>query len=97
MKANSVVKDSLTTAADGKQYRGLFYNLDATIAVECRANLCLATVRNYRIVQTEANRRVAENKKDIQTFSKQEVLPHASKVWTDKSQEAEIANLLEGL
>ncbi|MCB5261549.1 MAG: hypothetical protein M0Q16_09575 [Candidatus Cloacimonetes bacterium] len=56
-----------------------------------------ATVRNYRIVQTEANRRVTENKMDSQTRLKQEVLPHASKVWTDKSKKAEIANFLEGL
>ena len=95
MKANSVVKDSFTTAADGKQYRGLFYNLDAIIAVECRANPCLATVRNYRIVQTEANRRVTENKMDTQTRLKQEVLPHASAEL--KTIEAEIANFLEGL
>ncbi|MCB5272096.1 MAG: hypothetical protein LHW56_09665 [Candidatus Cloacimonetes bacterium] len=61
MKAISVVKESFTTAADSKQYSVLFYNLDAIIPVECRANLCLATVRNYRTVQTEKDRQVQRN------------------------------------
>lgn len=35
---NSVVKEVLTTAADGKSYRTSFYNLDAVIAVGYRIN-----------------------------------------------------------
>ena len=33
---NSVVKESLTTAADGKQYRTKYYNLDVIISVGYR-------------------------------------------------------------
>jgi hypothetical protein len=33
LEADSVVKESLTTAADGKRYRTLYYNLDAILAV----------------------------------------------------------------
>ena len=33
---NSVVKDSLTTAKDGKQYKTSFYNLDVIISVGYR-------------------------------------------------------------
>lgn len=39
----SVVKDSFTTAGDGKKYRALFYNLDAIIAVGYRVNSKKAT------------------------------------------------------
>lgn len=40
---NSVVKEILTTAADGKSYRTSFYNLDAVIAVGYRINSLRAT------------------------------------------------------
>ena len=40
---NSVVKEILTTAADGKNYRVLFYSLDAVIAVGYRVNSMRAT------------------------------------------------------
>lgn len=33
---NSVVKESLTTAADGKNYRTKLYNLDLVLAQQCR-------------------------------------------------------------
>lgn len=36
LQANSVVKDSLTTAPDGKNYQTKFYNLDVIIAVGYR-------------------------------------------------------------
>ncbi|MDL2326505.1 virulence RhuM family protein, partial [Bacteroidales bacterium OttesenSCG-928-A14] len=39
----SVVKDFLTTAADGKNYKTKFYNLDAIIAVGYRINTKRAT------------------------------------------------------
>jgi len=40
---DSVVKDFLTTASDGKNYRTKFYNLDAIIAVGYRVNSKKAT------------------------------------------------------
>lgn len=40
---NSVVKDFLTTASDGKNYKTKFYNLDAIIAVGYRINSKQAT------------------------------------------------------
>lgn len=39
----SVVKDSLTTAADGKRYKTNFYNLDAIISVGYRVKSHVAT------------------------------------------------------
>ena len=36
LSPNSVVKDSLTTAADGKKYRVKYYNLDVIISVGYR-------------------------------------------------------------
>lgn len=43
LNKNSVVKEFLTTAADGKNYRTQFYNLDAIIAVGYRINSIKAT------------------------------------------------------
>ena len=40
---NSVVKDSLTTASDGKNYTKKFYNLDAIISVGYRVKSAVAT------------------------------------------------------
>ena len=48
---DSVVKDSLTTAVDGKQYRVMFYNLDAIISVGYRIKSITAT--NFRIWATQ--------------------------------------------
>lgn len=43
LNKNSVVKEFLTTASDGKNYETLFYNLDAIIAVGYRINSKQAT------------------------------------------------------
>lgn|SRR5690554_2574784 len=48
---NSVVKEALTTAADGKNYKTKFYNLDAVIAVGYRVNSKQAT--QFRIWATQ--------------------------------------------
>ena len=38
LEENSVVKDSLTTASDGKNYKTKLYNLDVIISVGYRVN-----------------------------------------------------------
>ncbi|MEQ1685377.1 MAG: virulence RhuM family protein [Burkholderiaceae bacterium] len=43
LQADSVVKESLTTAADGKRYRTLYYNLDAILAVGYRVRSARGT------------------------------------------------------
>jgi hypothetical protein len=43
LNANSVIKDFLTTAADGKNYKTKFYNLDAIISVGYRIKSHTAT------------------------------------------------------
>ena len=43
LDADSVVKESLTTAADGKRYRTLYYNLDAILAVGYRVRSARGT------------------------------------------------------
>jgi hypothetical protein len=43
LEENSVVKDFLTTASDGKNYKTKFYNLDAIISVGYRVNSQRAT------------------------------------------------------
>ena len=43
LRESSVVKDSFTTAKDGKRYLTKFYNLDAVIAVGYRVNSKTAT------------------------------------------------------
>lgn len=43
LNENAVVKDFLTTAADGKKYRTKFYNLDAIISVGYRVKSHIAT------------------------------------------------------
>ena len=48
---DSVVKQFFTTAADGKNYRTSFYNLDAIISVGCRVNSRTAT--QFRIWATQ--------------------------------------------
>lgn len=50
LKEDSVVKESFTTAADGKRYKVNFYNLDAIIAVGYRVNSKKAT--QFRIWAT---------------------------------------------
>ena len=51
LEENSVVKDFLTTANDGKQYKTKFYNLDVIIAVGYRVNSARATL--FRIWATK--------------------------------------------
>ena len=51
LNKNSVVKDFLTTAKDGKKYNVLHYNLDAIIAVGYRINSKKAT--EFRIWATK--------------------------------------------
>ena len=43
LSEDSVVKEYLTTAADGKNYRTKHYNLDAIISVGCRIKSHTAT------------------------------------------------------
>ena len=51
LEKNSVVKDFLTTASDGKNYNVLYYNLDAIVAVGYRINSKKAT--EFRIWATK--------------------------------------------
>lgn len=51
LSPDSVVKESFTTAADGKQYRTSFYNLDAIISVGYRIKSLTAT--RFRIWATQ--------------------------------------------
>lgn len=48
---DSVIKDHLTTAADGKNYKIKYYNLDAAISVGYRVNSAQAT--QFRIWATQ--------------------------------------------
>jgi len=50
LKKNSVIKESLITAKDGKRYLTIFYNLDVIIAVGYRINSKKAT--QFRIWAT---------------------------------------------
>ena len=50
LNENSVVKEILTTAADGKKYNTKFYNLDAIIAVGYRVSSYNAT--QFRILSS---------------------------------------------
>ena len=51
LSADSVVKDSLTTAADGKNYQTSFYNLDVIISVGYRVKSLRGT--QFRIWATQ--------------------------------------------
>ena len=51
LQADSVVKEFLTTAADGKSYAVQYYNLDAVIAVGYRVNSLKAT--HFRMPEGE--------------------------------------------
>ena len=51
LQQNSVVKDSFTTASDGKNYATRFYNLDAIISVGYRVKSAVAT--RFRIWATQ--------------------------------------------
>lgn len=54
LQQNSVVKEILTTASDGKNYNTAFYNLDAIISVGYRVNSQRAT--QFRIWATKTLR-----------------------------------------
>ncbi len=56
---NSVVKDFLTTANDGKNYNTKFYNLDMIISVGYRVKSLIAT--RFRIWATERLREYMSN------------------------------------
>ena len=51
LEENSVVKEILTTASDGKSYPTKFYNLDAIISVGYRVSSARAT--QFRIWATQ--------------------------------------------
>ena len=51
LRADSVVKESLTTAADGKRYTTKFYNLDVIISVGYRVKSLRGT--QFRIWATQ--------------------------------------------
>ena len=51
LRADSVIKEFLTTAADGKNYQTKFYNLDAIISVGYRVKSAVAT--RFRIWATQ--------------------------------------------
>ena len=51
LAADSVVKESLTTASDGKSYRTKFFNLDAILSVGYRVKSAVAT--QFRIWATQ--------------------------------------------
>jgi hypothetical protein len=59
LKEDSVVKEYLTTAKDGRQYLTKFYNLDAIIAVGYRVNSKRAT--RFRIWATRVLREYLVN------------------------------------
>ena len=44
---DSVVKESLTTATDGKNYKTKFYNLDVIISVGSSEHDKIKTIREY--------------------------------------------------
>ena len=49
LHADSVIKESLITAADGEKYRTNFYNLDAIISVGYRVKSAVATRCGHRV------------------------------------------------
>ncbi len=49
LRADSVIKESLITAADGKNYRTNFYNLDAIISVGYRVKSAVAIRCGHRV------------------------------------------------
>jgi hypothetical protein len=51
LSRDSVIKESLITAADGKKYQTLFYNLDAIVSVGYRVKSSVAT--RFRIWATQ--------------------------------------------
>ncbi len=78
LKANSVVKDSLTTAADGKRYKTRHYNLDVIISVGYRVKSIRGTqfrqwatqhLKDYLIDGVAINeKRLEQKNKEIQVL-----------------------------
>ena len=69
LSPNSVVKDSLTTATDGKKYRVKYYNLDVIISVGYRVKSIRGTqfrqwankvLKDYLLKGYSVNRRLTE-------------------------------------
>ena len=77
---NSVVKDYLTTAKDGKQYKTKFYNLDVIISVGYRVNSKQGTqfriwatsvLREYLLKGYALNQRVDRIENNLENLSKE--------------------------
>jgi hypothetical protein len=77
---NSVVKDYLTTAKDGKQYKTKFYNLDVIISVGYRVNSKQGTqfriwatsvLREYLLKGYALNQRVDRIENNLEYLSKE--------------------------
>jgi prophage maintenance system killer protein len=76
LKSSSVVKDSLTTASDGKRYKTKYYNLDVIISVGYRVKSIRRTqfrqwatqrLKDYLIEGVAINeKRLTQKKKEIQ-------------------------------
>ena len=91
LSPNSVVKDSLTTATDGKKYRVKYYNLDVIISVGYRVKSIRGTqfrqwankvLKDYLLKGYSVNRRltelehtVAEHSRKIDFFVRTSLLP----------------------
>ena len=69
LNQNSVIKDYLHTAHDGKKYKTLFYNLDVIISVGYRVKSIIGThfriwansvLKNYLISEYQLNQRMHE-------------------------------------
>jgi death-on-curing family protein len=78
LRPNSVVKESLTTAADGKRYKTKFYNLDVIISVGYRVKSKRGTqfrqwatqrLKEYLVEGVAINaRRLAQKEKEIRVL-----------------------------
>lgn len=105
LNENSVVKEFLTTALDGKQYQTNYYNLDAIIAVGYRINSKRATqfriwatntLKNYILKGYAVNqKRLLGHKETLEKLQETIMFLHnKASAKRLKGQEAEILNLL---
>lgn len=78
LDANSVVKESLTTAADGKKYRTNYYNLDVIISVGYRVKSLRGTqfrqwsnkvLKDYLLKGYALNRRIEQLERTVAEHS----------------------------
>ena len=83
LSPNSVVKDSLTTATDGKKYRVKYYNLDVIISVGYRVKSIRGTqfrqwankvLKDYLLKGYSVNRRLTELEHTVAEHSRKIVL-----------------------